>query len=100
MRGWRLLNNLQIVDDALAIHFRVENHDLHARFQPFEIEFFRHAVGLAVAQGNAQAIRIDLADRAFHVDALGETVDRHQEVGGGQKGGNHHTHRSSFRGFA
>ena len=30
----------------------------------------------------------------------GEAVDGHQQVGGGQKGGNHHTHRSSFRGFA
>ena len=59
-----------------------------------------HKIVSAVVERNAQPVRIDLADRAFHVDALGEAVDRHQEVGGGQKGGNHHTHRSSFRGFA
>ena len=100
MVGGCLLHNLQIVDHTFPIHFCVEDNDLHARFQTFEIEFFRHTIGLTVVQRDTETVRVDLADRAFHVDALGEAVDRHQEVGGGQKGGNHHTHRSSFRGFA
>src|SRR5215217_7699831 len=75
-----LLYDLQIVDDALAIDFGVENQNFDACGQAVEIEFFRRLVALAVVERQAQTLGIDRCDDGFYVRTFGIGAERREKT--------------------
>ena len=87
----------QIVDDALAVHFRVEDDDLLTRLQTLEVEFGRDGIALAVIEFEAHAFDVHVTDRGFDIGAAGEDGDGGEEACRGKKQGYHDTHANHLR---
>ena len=76
---------VEIIDDALAVDFRVEDDDLHASLQTVEIEILRHLIALAVIQRDVEILRIDLLNRCLDISAFGKGCDGSKQACRGQK---------------